>query len=124
MIPVTILYGALSLLLTWALGLNISLRRLKEKEFSDGGSPTLKRSVKAHRNNTEWVAIGTLALLFSEIQGFSPFALHAAGGMFLLARVIHAFGCLWPSRVRMLGAILTYMVVGGLLGMTLWVRLT
>lgn len=123
MFPITTLYGALSLLFTWALGLNISLRRLKEKEFSDGGSVTLKRSVKAHRNNVEWIAVGVLSLLFAEFQGIAPHTLHMFGGMFLIARGIHALGVLWPSKIRMLGAILTYLIIGGLLLMTLGSRL-
>ena len=123
MATVTLLYGSLNLFLTWALGLHISLRRLREKEFSDGGSQKLKRAVRAHRNNVEWVFVGLFALFFAELQGLSSSALHLAGGTFLLARVLHAAGCLWPGYIRMIGAILTYLVLGSLLVQTLWSRL-
>jgi uncharacterized membrane protein YecN with MAPEG domain len=52
-----------------------------------------------------------LLLLLELSQAGSRFTLHLLGGMFFLARVLHAFGFYARSRVSVAGSALNYLVL-------------
>ena len=124
-IPVTLLYGGLTALLLTLLGLNVSPLRLRGKVRSSQPLPSpLHRPWRAHGNAAEWIPIGIILLLALELSGRIPRApLHALGGSFLLARLLHAAGHLTRWRVRALGAGLTYLVLAVMSVLAIWSRL-
>ena len=108
-LPVTILYGTLSILVTLALALNISLHRMRHQVGITGEvTEPLHRKVRAHGNSTEWLAVTTLLLAFLELQGVSQMALHVLGGAMLVARIVHSLFMLSKSRFAMLSATTIY----------------
>ena len=123
-LPVTVLYGTLSILVTLALALNISLHRMRT-QVGVGGEVTepLHRKVRAHGNSTEWLAVTTLLLAFLELQGAPSMALHFLGGAMLLARILHSVFMLSKARYTTLSATLIYTLSFVMGGWSLWLRL-
>jgi uncharacterized protein len=118
-LPVTLLYGGLTVLLVTALGINVSRLRGVHKAFvGDPLPPELVRPVRAHGNATEWVPLGLLLLLVLELSGAgSRFMLHLLGGGFFLGRVLHAFGVYTRSSVILAGVGINYLAM---LAMSVW----
>jgi len=118
-IPVTLLYGGLNALLVTLLGANVSRARGTARVgLTTPLPPELVRPVRAHGNAAEWVPLGLLLLLVLELSGAgSRFTLHALGGTFLLARLLHAAGVLGRSKLSAAGAGLNYLL---LLVMSIW----
>ena len=123
-IPVTVLYGALYVLTTYFLAVYVSLYRLRHRVMLGEPVPDdLQRSIRAHGNSAEWLAVVVLSLFFVEIQGGSSRALHVFGGGLVAARVLHAAFMLTRSRLTTISATLTYLLVGPLCLWSLYVRL-
>jgi uncharacterized protein len=113
-LPVTILYGSLSIAVTILLALNVSLHRMQHKVMAGDPVPDgLFRKVRAHGNSTEWLAVMVLLLAFLELQGASSLTLHLLGGATVIARVLHSLFMLARSRLTMISATVTY-------GLSLW----
>jgi uncharacterized protein len=112
-IPVTLLYGGLAGLLSTLLGVHVSLLRIKHKLYLGAQlPPQLNRAVRAHGNAAEYVAAGVVLMLVLELGGLGSAPLHALGGAFVLARVIHAAGLLGKSSITTVGATLNYVTLG------------
>ena len=108
-LPVTILYGTLSVLVTLSLALNISLRRLWFGVFVGQAVPdNLHRAVRAHGNSAEWLAATTFLLAFLELQHAPPYWLHVLGGGTLAARVAHSAFMLAKKRWTVWSATVMY----------------
>jgi uncharacterized membrane protein YecN with MAPEG domain len=118
-IPVTLLYGGLSVLLVTVLGANVSrLRSIYKAYIRDVPPAELLRPVRAHGNAAEWVPVGVLLLLILELsQAAGSALLHILGGMFFLGRVLHAYGVYAKSMVSAAGAVINYLT---LLIMSAW----
>jgi uncharacterized protein len=112
-IPVTLLYGGLNALLVVVLGFNVSRIRIATKTLAGLPQPQeLTLPVRAHGNAAEWVPLGLVLLLALELSGaVSPFSLHLLGGLFFLARVLHAVGFYSRTRLTVAGAALNYTVL-------------
>jgi uncharacterized membrane protein YecN with MAPEG domain len=110
-LPVTILYGTLSILITLCLALNVSLHRLRNRvRVTDAVAPELLRKIRAHGNSAEYLAATILLLAFLELQQAPTFWLHVFGGVIVLTRLVHSMGMLMRSRVTMVSAATTYTV--------------
>jgi uncharacterized protein len=123
-LPITILYGTLSVLVTLALALNISLHRLSHRVFI--GAPQdeeLTRKVRAHGNSAEWLAANIFLLAFLELQGAPSLALHLFGGAVLAARLFHSAFMLLHSRRTVLSAVAMYTLAFAMTAWSLWLRL-
>lgn len=115
---VTLLYGGLTALLVTLLGANVSRLRISLKAGPGASLPELVRPVRAHGNAAEWAGLGLLLLLVLELSHAGGSAvLHLFGGLFFLARVVHAYGIYAKSRVLMLGAATNYLVM---VAMSVW----
>lgn len=79
-------------------------RRALGVAFGDKEDTILRGRIRAHGNFVEYVPVGLLALLLLELQGVDPGELWLLGGLFVLARGLHAAG--------MLTAVLAMRVVG------------
>lgn len=122
-VPVTALYGALNVLLTVGLSLNVSRVRGKYQVWrGDGGHADLQAAIRAHGNNVEHVPLALFLLLVAELCGGKSTALHVFGGALLLARLAHAFGLIKTSRIQVVGATTTLLVMVGLAGYVLYLR--
>ncbi len=119
-LPVTSFYAALGALLLVGLAARIpALRRHHQVGIGDGDQPDLARAVRVHANAAEHMPIGLLLLALLEIQGGSFMALHLLGGVFLIARVLHAWGLgqsAGVTRQRTWGTLLTWLVLAGMAG--------
>lgn len=117
-IPVTLLYGGLSVLLLFFLAAYTSAARGKYKTFiGDAPPPELQRVIRAHGNAAEYVPSVILMLLCLELSGHvGSTALHVLGGGFVLGRVLHAAGVLTKTPISTVGATISYLsiaTVGG-----------
>ena len=110
-LPVTILYGSLSILITLSLALNTSLHRVRHRLFvSDPVPDHLHRKIRAHGNSVEYLAVSIFLLAFLELQGVSSLWLHVCGGIIVLARLGHSLAMLTRSRLGTITASITYAV--------------
>jgi hypothetical protein len=117
-VPVTLLYGGLSVLLLNLLGLWVSAVRNKHKAFVGNNPPEIVGAVRAHGNAAEWIPAALVLLLVLELSGLPSLWLHVLGGAFVLGRLFHGIGlnakAPWMSTV---GATINYIVVAA---MSLW----
>jgi uncharacterized protein len=117
-LPVTILYGSLSILVTLLLATYVSLHRMSARTYVTPAVPDdLHRKVRAHGNATEYLAAMIFLLAFLELQGVPPMTLHILGGLTLLSRIAHSIFMLTKSKGTMIAATATY-ILG--FTMTLW----
>ncbi len=116
LVPVTALWAAVLGLLSIALAARVSSARGTENViFGDDGNVGLQQRIRVHANLVEYAPIALLLLLVLELNSTSTTVLHALGGSFLAARLLHAFGL---SRAtgrtpgRFFGTLLTWIVIG------------
>lgn len=113
------LYIGINLVLLVFLGLNVSLNRRGTKtSVGDGGIDKLTQAVRAHGNHAEWAPLFLIGLFGASLMGIPAYAIHAVGGAFTLARLLHAWGMLTSlgaSFGRFIGSLLT-LITGLVLG--------
>ena len=123
-IPVTILYGSISALVTLALAANVSLYRVWFHVWLGKPIPdTLHLRVRAHGNAAEWFAPTILALAFLELQHAPSFWLHMLGGGMLATRLFHATFMLLRKRLSVASATVMYTLGFVTAGWALFLRL-
>jgi uncharacterized membrane protein YecN with MAPEG domain len=111
-IPVTLLYGGLTVLLVTLLGANVSRLRGTTIGVTTPLPRELIRPVRAHGNASEWVPLGLLLLFALEVSSArSAFTLHLLGGSFFLGRVLHAAGVYGRNKLSVVGAGVNYLVL-------------
>jgi uncharacterized membrane protein YecN with MAPEG domain len=107
------LWSALLILLMLVLSLLVMRQRQTHKvEFGDGEVPDLARSIRAFGNAAEYVPAGIGGLIALTLVGAPPMALHIAGAMLLLGRLIHAVALSRShaaSAMRAAGMLLTWL---------------
>lgn len=121
-VPITALYGALTMLFLTALGGNVSRMRGKlEGRVKD--NPDFRIANRAHGNAAEWVPAFVVMLLVAELSRGSSVVLHCFGGLFLVARIAHAGGMLGGKRgPAFIGAAMNYLLMFGIAGYALYLR--
>jgi uncharacterized membrane protein YecN with MAPEG domain len=108
-LPVTILYGSLAVLVTLALALNVSLYRIVHRTFTTRSAPVeLQIRIRAHGNAAEWLAPSVLSLACLELQHAPSLSLHLLGGGMLAARLLHAGFMLSRTRLSVATAGVMY----------------
>lgn len=114
-LAITGFYAALLAFLIVVFALRVVRLRVKYKVgFLDGGHTELTKAIRIHGNATETIPITLLLMACAEISGLTPIALHAAGILFLGARLYHAIGLnksAGRSKGRTFGMILTIAVI-------------
>src|SRR5256885_12366953 len=124
LLPVTTLYGTLTILVTLLLAANISLYRLRHRVWLGVEVPkNLQRMVRAHGNSAEWLAPMVLLLFFLELQHAPAPALHWLGGGAVATRIAHAAFMLTRSRGTVFSATLLYLLAFVMALWALWLRL-
>ncbi len=116
-IPITGFAAAACGLLLLFLSLRISQLRLRHQiALGDGGNSALLRAIRVHGNTTEHAPIFLLQCACYEISGGAGPSLMGLVALFLLARLLFAWGLSrrTVSLPRRAGAALTYLAQFGL----------
>lgn len=116
-LPITLtIAGAAALLNLW-LGLRISrLRRRHGVSIGHGGNSALAVRMRAHANFVEYTPFFLILLLLVELAHGSQAWLWLVAILFVLGRIVHAFGMDRPgaNALRIVGMILTWLPLLGL----------
>jgi uncharacterized membrane protein YecN with MAPEG domain len=123
---VTALYGGLNALFNIYLANRVSTaRRTQKVSIGHGDSDALLLAARTHANNAEFVPLGILVLLLSELCGGSSFVLHVLGGSLLVGRVFHMIGMPMkaPNFFRFAGTALTWTMIAATAVYLLWLRM-
>ena len=105
------LHGLLLLALLWPI---VRLRRGRGIGLGHGGDAELERRIRVHANFVEYVPFALLLLALLEMTGLPRAYVALAGGVLLLARLVHAAGLSRSSgysRGRYWGTLLTWIVL-------------
>ena len=121
-LPITLtLAGAAAILNIWLAARVSRLRALHKVSIGDGGNEALVRRMRAHANYGENMPLVLILIGLIELAGGDARILWGAGIVFILARILHAFGMDRPnpSRLRMIGMLGNTLVLIGLAGWAL-----
>jgi len=113
---ITAFYAGLLGLLLLALSYLVARQRLRKKvSTGDGGHPALAGAIRAHGNFTEYVPLGLILILLTEVTGQGDLTTHLLGAGLVVGRLLHAYGLsTYPqgkSFGRMWGILLTWGVI-------------
>lgn len=90
-LTITPIYAALlALLYLWLSARVIGMRRSESVSLGFGENRFLERRIRAHGNFAEYAPFGVILLLLVELTGAPAVAVHLAGLMLLVGRVLHA----------------------------------
>ncbi len=123
-VSLTAAYAAVLALIITALGINVTVHRVKLKvSLGDGGNPEMLRMIRLHGNAIEYVPLALMLMLIYEINGGLPIALHIAGVALIVARLIQT-AAMWgteaPRPGRGIGQTLTWASIAALALLNLW----
>lgn len=109
---VTAFYISILALLIIRLAWNVvKLRRLKRVALGDGGDKELQKAIGAMENATEYIPITLLLLAAVELNGAPLWLVHLLGIIFVISRLMHAYGVVHRFKFRVLGMRLTVLVI-------------
>ncbi|MDH4274255.1 MAG: MAPEG family protein [Gammaproteobacteria bacterium] len=90
---ITTIYAATLAILLVVLAYRVAITRKKEKVgVGDGKNHTLIRLKAAHENAVDNIPIFLILFAVFEYNGGSSIILHFTGSLFLVARLLHAYG--------------------------------
>jgi hypothetical protein len=90
---ITSLYTALLALILIFLSIKIIQNRRSSKiSLGESGDDFLQRKIRAHGNFIEYAPIFLIMLLLVEINGCNKYFIHFFGIIFIIGRVLHAYG--------------------------------
>jgi hypothetical protein len=118
-LPITLTIAAAAAVLHIWLAARVSAVRNSQKvSIGDGGNEILIRRMRAHANYGENMPILLILLALLELAGGDPRILWGAAILFVIARLLHAFGMdrPQPSRLRafgMMGSALALLILVG-----------
>ena len=107
-LPITLTIAAAAAVLHIWLAARVSQLRVRHKvSIGDGGNEALTRRMRAHANYGESMPVVLILLGLLELGGGDARILWGAAILFILSRILHAFGMdrPSPSRLRMFGMI-------------------
>jgi uncharacterized protein len=110
-----VLYAALCLILMLVLKVNVGrVRQAERVMFGDGAKEPLQRAQRVQGNAAEDIPVTLIGLIGLALLGGPVWLVHALGGAFFLARVLHAVGLgssSGGSFGRLWGTVLTLLVM-------------
>ncbi len=99
MATITAFYAAILALTIVALGINVTVHRVKlQVSLGDGGKPEMLRMIRLHGNAIEYIPLALALMLIYEMNGGWPLVLHIAGTALVVGRALQVFG-MWASDV-------------------------
>jgi uncharacterized membrane protein YecN with MAPEG domain len=117
-ISLTAFYGAILALIIIALGINVTVHRVKLKvSLGDGGNPEMLRMIRLHGNAVEYIPLAIVLMLAYELNGGWHTALHIVGIALVAGRLIQT-AAMWSTEVagpgRGTGQTLTWLSIAAL----------
>jgi uncharacterized protein len=117
-VSLTALYGAILALIIVALGINVTIHRVKLKvPLGDGGNPQMLRMMRLHGNAVEYIPLAIVLMAVYELNGGSHLALNIVGIALVAGRLIQTWG-MWAISTttlgRQVGQSLTWLSVAAL----------
>ena len=115
MAVVTALYGSILGLMIVALGINVTMHRVKLRvALGDGGNPVMLRMMRIHANAIEYLPIAVLLMLVYELNAGMRILLHVVGIALVVGRIIQT-AAMWSTPVagagRGIGQSLTWLAI-------------
>jgi uncharacterized membrane protein YecN with MAPEG domain len=123
-LSVTALYAAILALIIVALGINVTVHRVKlQVSLGDGGNPQMRRMIRLHGNAVEYLPLALVLMALYELNGGLHWALHAIGIALVAGRLIQT-AAMWgnelPKPGRGIGQVLTWGSIAVLALLNLW----
>jgi uncharacterized membrane protein YecN with MAPEG domain len=123
-VSITAAYAAVLALIIIALGINVTVHRVKLRvSLGDGGNPQMLRMIRLHGNAVEYIPLALLLMLAYEINGGWHPALHIVGVALVAGRLIQTWA-MWSTEVagpgRGTGQTLTWASIVALALLNLW----
>lgn len=106
--------GLNGLILIWLTANVVRSRLSGQIVLGDNGDPAMIKAVRGHANAAETMPMMLIMLVLSELIGAPSVAIHIAGGVFTVGRILHAlhFVGLASIKFRSLGMMLTLLAMG------------
>jgi uncharacterized protein len=122
--PITAAYAAVLAILVVALGINVTMHRVKlQVPLGDGGNAQMRRMIRLHGNAAEYIPIAVVLMLIYEVNGGVHVVLHGAGIALTLGRLLQTWG-MWSTELpgfgRRTGQTLTWLAITVLAVFNLW----
>jgi uncharacterized membrane protein YecN with MAPEG domain len=110
--------GALSLVNLWLAYRCVRIRLNGPGGVGDLGIPSLLARMRAHANFVEYTPFVLILMALLEYAGGSRAWLQGLGAVYLVGRIVHAFGIERPKfTMQLIGALVTWAV---LLALAVW----
>src|SRR5258708_31658575 len=104
-LSITALYAGILALIVVALAINVTVHRAKLKvPMGDAGNPQMLRMIRMHANAVEYLPLALLLMAIYEIDGGAHLALHIAGVVLIVARVLQTWN-MWNTPIAGFGRI-------------------
>ncbi|TMJ15844.1 MAG: MAPEG family protein [Alphaproteobacteria bacterium] len=114
-LPITLtMAGAATLLNIWLARRVGQVRMAHKVSVGDGGNEALTRRMRAQANFVEYTPFFLILLGLIELAKGSALWLWIVGAVYILARICHLFGMDDRGRLRMIGIIVTLLILLGL----------
>ncbi|MDV3458554.1 MAPEG family protein [Sphingomonas sp. HF-S4] len=124
-LPVALVTAGAAALLNFWLGLRISQMRIAEKILvGDGGNLRLIARMRAHLNFAEYAPLVLILIALVELARGTQAWLWGVAFVFIVGRVLHAFGMDGWRLGRMLGIAATMLTMLGLAGYAVYLGYT
>ena len=115
LLPVSLTTAAAAALINFWLGLRISQVRSAEKIWTgDGGNPRMIARMRAHLNFAEYAPLVLILIALIELARGTQQWLWVASAVFVVGRILHAFGMDGWALGRLIGILSTMLVMLGL----------
>ena len=114
-LPVALVTAGAAALLNFWLGLRVSRLRISEKILvGDGGNLRLIARMRAQLNFVEYAPLVLILIALIELARGTQTWLWAVAALFIVGRVLHAFGMDGWRLGRMIGIVITLLTMLGL----------
>jgi uncharacterized protein len=124
-LPITLTAAGAAALINLWLAIRVGQVRTKEKVMiGDGGNENVIRRMRAHANFTEFTPFVLILIAVIELATGTSNWLWAVSSLYLVGRLLHAFGMDGFMPGRMIGTIITMVSLLGLGGYAIYVAHT
>jgi uncharacterized membrane protein YecN with MAPEG domain len=115
-LQLTALYAAILALIVVALGINVTVHRVKlQVSLGDGGNPQMLRMIRLHGNAIEYLPLALVLMALYELNGGWHWAINVVGIALIAGRLIQTLA-MWDSEIpkpgRGIGQVLTWASIG------------
>ena len=124
-LPITLTAAGAAALINLWLAIRVGQVRTKEKVMiGDGGNENVIRRMRAHANFTEFTPFVLILIGAIELATGTSTWLWAVSSLYLVGRLLHAFGMDGFMPGRMIGTLITMVSLLGLCGYAIYVAHT